>query len=429
MDSRQENEHLDSDGATKEPRKGASSSASRGPVLESGLTIRQLSKGGDFIRAIHCPPGRITVISGEDGTGYQPFRDALLGRVGPIPVDVRLAGGEFNVSQVYVVGLAHYLWNGETVREVLKKAGITNEEVVGASLKVFGLVHALDLAPTGLTECELRRLSILCALFSSAKILLFDRPFKPLAPDWHEIIAALMIERIKNASQVVVVTGTDRIPEMWKLCSWVKLERVEFGRKKTQTFSAAPSADNQVLSTVRTMMASHRETKDKETDGFFRTYPQAIHRPVVRAAVPEALQTEAIQNPNLGKLLPSTTHEEALEHRTSGKQVVFLGSGDTKGFSRKDSAVRKRSASTRLTKVTVMEKINYQLPLVAFFHPFFRGIVSIFSGEKSAFSSALPPSAKLILKRKEQKQRKVFAQVISTIFAIAAFVAVTWWMS
>lgn len=427
MDSRQENEHLDSDDTTREQRKNAMSSLSREPVLESGLTIRQLSKGGDFIRAVHCAPGRITVISGEDGTGYQPFRDALLGRVGPIPVDVRLAGGEFNVSQVYLVGLAHYLWNGETVREVLRKAGISTEEVVGASLKVFGLEHVIDLAPTGLTECELRRLAILCALFSSAKILLFDRPFKPLAPDWHEIIAALMLERIKNASQVVVVTGIDHIPEMWKLSPWVKLERVEFGRKKTQTFSAAPSDDNHVLSTVRTMMAAHRGTKEKEADGVFRTYPQAIHRPVVRAAVPEALQTEAIQNPNLGKLLPTATADDSVvaEHRASGKQVVFLGSGDTKGLSRKDSAVRKRSAAKRLTKVTVMEKIHYQWPLVSFF----RRMMNQYAGEKSSLSSSLPPSAKLILKRKEQKQRKVFAQVITAVFAIAAFVAVTWWVS
>ncbi len=367
------------------------------------LTLRQLSRGGDFIRSVQCQAGQITIITGESGSGYQPFRDSLLGRHGPVPVSLRFDGAELNPSEVYAVGLAHYVWTESSVRGVLTAAGVAAEDTEPL-LESLGLLASRDSSPRTLGECGIRRLAIICSLYSQAKVIVFDRPFAPVEPKWWDVLATMMLEKARESSQILIVTGLERIPNIWRSSPFVRTENVDFVKRKTIGFSGAGDEESATaLSTVRTLLAygSPAETEDN----LIRTRPQRITKPSTRVAVPEALQTEAITNPRLSEMLNMAGDE------TGSDDVIYVGRGERRRSSMSNASTRR--GNNHLTRISVIQRLSHRSRIMHALRSLRRSFNALL--RRLNVRESIPTGAKATLRRKQQEQQKFVFEAVTTL--------------
>ncbi len=393
------------------------------------LMLRQLSKGGDFIRSVQCDGGKINVIHGEAGNGLQPFRDALLGRNGPIPVSMRYGDRELLSSEVYAVGLAHYLWTENSVRDVLRIAGAPVGDI-GPLLTSFGLEDCSELSPSSLGTDKIRRLAIACAFFSQAKVLLFDRPFAPITKNFCDRLALLLLDLVRDSTRIVVVTGLEKVPNSWKGSPLIRVENVDSLRKKTTGFTATlDSANVPPLSQVRGLLQANKQ--EAEEGEFFRTRPQIIRVPVVRVVVTEALKKEAIENPQLSALLAAsaatTTHE--LDARDPDNDQVFIATKletekiETLQPQRRTTTIKKRGEKS-LTRVSVIQKMSRHSFIYHVLIKRIRSIRRMFT--KSLMLEPLPLEKRLTLSKKKERDRKTLVQ---SIVSVVIVILTIWCMS
>ena len=248
-----------------------------------GLLLRQMSADGQFFETQTCKPGEITVLDHAEG---DCVRDSLLGHSISSSLDLRYGDKPLHPSEVRVVGVSPFVWKENTTFNALRSAGAPQHAI--EPLLAAANIDP-DTSPFSLDEGSLRRFSICCSMFSPAKVLLFDRPFKPLDESWVEDLGAFMLEAVEVRRKIILVTNLERMPKEW--------ERSEKVVHLTVGDSISLNKPAEIIEDARKMLAQNRVVLGKRKT--IVTRPQTIHDTPDNSITkdPRAASDETISNP------------------------------------------------------------------------------------------------------------------------------------
>jgi hypothetical protein len=170
---------------------------------------------------------------------------------------------------------------------------------------------------------------------------------------WVERIAALLCENARSSNKIFVVTGLDRLPAAWRASDAVTVEWVGLWRKRGMSLRwESDPLLKESIQKARLMMGAARPQADLTRRECFVTRAQSIHRPSLKASLPTAVQTEAIENPSVEDVLGAESAVPSIAvsglfHRNSS----VLPQAEEEGITR----VRKKTG--KLTRVSKIEKL------------------------------------------------------------------------
>ena len=258
------------------------------------LVLRRLLKEGGFLRTVYCDPGNITVIDSSDDPELEPFRESLIGLGSETPVAFRCNTQSVHPSEILSIRYCDYTWSGETVYDALLKVG-AEEEDVDSLLEILELEKEVSLPLGTLEETELRRLLIACSLFAKARFIVYDSPFKNVSNPWKKVLAEILLNQVQTSKQVVIVTGMQSIPSIWKTSPFVQIESSEVKRVRKVTAGTAEKEMQGAVFNVRKLMS--KDAIKQQDSKHFITRPMVIYKVQKNRNRPEILQSEAIVNP------------------------------------------------------------------------------------------------------------------------------------
>ncbi len=266
------------------------------------LTIREMSRHGDFVRTIICKPNTITVLVSSEVEDLEHLRSALAGRSSSSIVSLRTGGREMHPSEVYSFSSQTTLFERTTVREALLAVGAP-EWAADSLLVEAGLQSQLSQNVRSLDECAVRRLALLCSLFNRAQVVFWESPFAPLTSAWVERMAAMLTKHAPRSGKIFIATGIVRLPNSWNGSKLVTVEALQPWKRRRKSF--ATTAEPVVKDTVaqmRELMAAVRVVEDATNS--IITRPMMIKRGAVRTtAQPELSSSEMISNPQTEEFL------------------------------------------------------------------------------------------------------------------------------
>lgn len=321
------------------------------------VVLRELSSGGEFARTVKCLPGSITIIPhGKDAEAFAPFREALLGKPSANTIEVRCGAHELHPSEVHIVSTGDVLAPGMTVERVLEEAGASDEEKRQA-LTAIGLEGRPRELTENLSQGLLRRLSIVCALFSRSRVVVFDNPFHEIESEWSPAVAGLILSAATTGSQIVIVTGLARIPRVWKASPLVVVAGLEIGARQGDTYIVEETIG--YLTKIRHMIGRNHSVEDE--GHYIITYPQRIFKRR-RNSSDGALMAEAIRNPNSQPLDDAISEAGAngwSKMTQTNVQALATGQELTPAVARGNGVKKKRrNGKGRLTKVTSTHRMK-----------------------------------------------------------------------
>jgi len=217
------------------------------PVVEAeGLTR---SFGADVHAldevSLAVEPGELVVVRGASGAGKSTLLGCLAGLEEPTAGTVRLFGVDVGAlseeararlrrERVGFVFQDIRLVAHLTARDNARLAGLVLGGAAGRAaaaradelLARFGVAHAADRRPSGLSRGEAQRVALARALAHRPGVVFADEPTASLDPDSGKAIWALLVELARDEEQrVAVVAAThDDAPE------GARLVRLENGR-------------------------------------------------------------------------------------------------------------------------------------------------------------------------------------------------------
>ncbi len=217
---------------------------------EDRLVIKQLSKHGELLDCINCFPSKVTVLRAESETDLVPYRQAVSGQVSGKKFSVSYNNKNFIQSEHIVIGFGSWLPGSESVSEVLVSFGVLNEQAP-ALLNTFGLAGLESKVIADLTLDYLRRLELLCASYSKARVVVLDSPFEPINSLYKDKFAELILNDTLTNNRITVVTRLCYRPEQW--VGNETIERIQVGStiQKTVGFGAKSNEIKDIVSQLR----------------------------------------------------------------------------------------------------------------------------------------------------------------------------------
>ena len=330
-------------------------SVGQGDRAGTVLTLRQYPTGTGFVRTVNCAPGQLTVITGDYETDSKHFREALIGRPSNTPVSIRYGTDDVSASEIFSVGVYDILSNDLTVIKTLERAHVPIEEA--RALLGHARLSANENIPVReLDESSRRQLSILAGLFSRTRFIFFDRPFHTVPSGAVEPLAGLMLKMAQVSKRIVVVTGVEKTPDIWKSSRDVQFasQETKETKSKTLTLRIQREAEPEAVDSVRSMMQGNRTAA--ESGEYIFTRPMIINPSGSRQVSGGRMQNESIANPNIPDLAGSskTNGSENGSHGT-------LTGAKVRTRSPRDSARRKRLNTGSLTRLSYWETIKLRV--------------------------------------------------------------------
>lgn len=256
------------------------------------IVLRQLTEGDAFSRTIKCRPGSITVIpSGKGAEAYDPFRVALHGRKVEPEVTIRIGSHRVHPSEIHTVNGAEAIRPGMTVEDVLHTVGVP-EDSFRDLVDSLGLDIWLEELTERIPSQIVARLAITCALYSRSRIVYVDTPFNDVGSEWAPALANFMLQSVSGTTRVLIVTGVETIPRLWKASPFVDYA----GLQTTEWQESTEIIEETMgyLKKIRHLLGTAYNPEDTIV-----TYPQRIIRQ--RTPSGSLLMTEAIENPHLAE--------------------------------------------------------------------------------------------------------------------------------
>ncbi len=383
------------------------------------VVLRQLNEGGEFSRTVKCSPGSITVLpSGRQAKKYEAFRQALLGKTVENNVSIRLGSYNLHASEIHTVGNNEVVEPGTTVRDMLNRAGVNEESHEGLASAV-GLTKMLDELTENLEPSVVTRLAITCAFCSRCRIVFVDAPFADVGMEWVPALANFMLQSVVSSNRIIIVTGIERMPRIWKSSPFVETAGVEVGTR---------DGDSQIVEETMGYLRKIRHligTAHSAEDTIF-TYPQRIFRSRTPSSV--GLRAEAIENPNCdfqeemaspqvesGPAFDQIEQEElqvAVVHRSYPKMPRIDKS------KKKEKAEAKQSAS--LTRVSKLHRLRNASTVRRL-----RGAISRRASDKAGLTGT---SAYRVERERELRERRRELQImlLAMIMAITVLLLLNW---
>ena len=323
------------------------------------LTIREMSKHGDFVRTVVCKPNTITLLLSSAAEDLADLRHALAGRATSATVSLRCAGREMHPSEVYSFSSHSALFERATVREALLLAGAPEWAAENLLLESGLQQHSASPVRT-LDECAVRRLALICSLFSKATVVYWESPFAPLTSAWVERMATVLLVQAARAGKIFVATGVVRLPTAWNDSKLVCVEALQPWKRRKKSFStAAEPGVKDTVAQMRELMDAVRQVE--ESANLLITRPMMIKLGAVRtAAQPELSASEKISNPETAELMekersaPFQGVFAAIHASANAQAAVADASAATKNRGGRNSTSRS------LLQPSILEKLSHR---------------------------------------------------------------------
>lgn len=284
----------------------------------NAVILRESADAGMFRKSVRCHAGNITIVGIEN---FKIFRDMVSeARLDGKPLDIRFGSHPLLPSEVLFADSGDLLWKESTIQDVLRVSGAP-EVVAERALDALGLKQFARKSPRDLKEAEARKLAIVCALYSRARVIALEGPFRGLSTSAAAYLGSLLLERVQRSQQVFIIGDADYEPPALRQSPLVRrAERsTKFGRFLRSFFGEEPQTVSEIgraTALKGTVPASHAETE------FVITYPQLVPKPVARAEVSEELKREMIQNPGVDIQTPAETVPAATSRRRSRNKLT-----------------------------------------------------------------------------------------------------------
>ena len=279
------------------------------------VTLKQLTKGSGFGRAIQCVPGEVTVIHDATSNRAESFREAVLGKGSSSLVSVRVGVEELRRSEMYVVGANDFVWEAKTVFDALSRSGIPSASIAQL-LEQVGLGHCSLLSPKSLEPNDLKKLSLVQSLYAKARLLVYDRPFSGIDAVSMNLIASLMLQMAVERRRVLLVLGEKELPSSWQNQSNVKIVVPERQKGNEELGMLDTTSENAKLAQLVKNLSGNtsqqnglasatigRSAVPQKPDDFLITRPQMIFE-ASRGKPVEFLRSETINNPHVPQAAP-----------------------------------------------------------------------------------------------------------------------------
>jgi hypothetical protein len=185
-----------------------------------------------------------------------PYQRAMAGIGGPERFEVTLDGQSFNPSDHIFIGFGER-FDGEqmAVAQFLVRWNVP-EAMVESLLVTYGMERLAGLSCSELTPVHARMLRFLAALHSEERVIVMHDPFEPLAPQWRERFATLLLQFVSQKQAIVLVTQLSSRPECW--IGEDRIVRIQVGATQQQTigFSQEDDASSELIKKVRSEIAA-----------------------------------------------------------------------------------------------------------------------------------------------------------------------------
>jgi ABC-type taurine transport system ATPase subunit len=256
------------------------------------LQLKLLSASGELLNVVNASAGRLTVLRSFTPSQLEPYRRAIAGIPGPERIAVTLNGNEFVPEDHILIGFGENTRGiPGTVSEHLVTHGVNSKAVAGL-LMSYGLAELAGAPFVKLTACETQRCRLLAATQQFEKSVILNNPFEPLASEWRERFAELILQYVRNTTMPVLVTSMSYRPECF--INNELIQRVQVGENDQRTigFGSGPSEYDELIQKVR----SKKLTPEDAESVFPSAPPQKAPRPGQKSK-PKKAQNQPAQRP------------------------------------------------------------------------------------------------------------------------------------
>lgn len=220
------------------------------------LQIKLLSQTAELLTVTNCAAGMVSVLRSESPSELRPYQRALGGTPGKERFVIQVDGAEYRPDDHTLIGFGgappHL---GLTVLEYLAKTGMT-EAAIHSMLLSKGLDTTASKQCSSLSADEDRRIRIIAATMDPERAIILNEPFEPIASQWREDTAELLIDFVKSKSGLVVVAGLSYRPDAWVENPSVARHQVGQSLRRTVGFGAAGSESMELINQLRDQVRS-----------------------------------------------------------------------------------------------------------------------------------------------------------------------------
>lgn len=230
-------------------------------VMASKIQIKLISAAGELLNVVTCFAGQVSVLRASSLNEVRPYQRALFGTSGPERFSISVDSAEYIPSEHTLIGFGENPPYGSlTAGEYLTQVGAL-EGAVGGALLALGLQDVAHTPCSALSPDQERRLRLLAATYTPARILILNEPFEPIASGWRERCADLLLSFARNQGGIVVVTHTSFRPESWIDNDAVSRIQVGQSSQRTVGFRARSATTTRLMQQLRSLLGSESEMK------------------------------------------------------------------------------------------------------------------------------------------------------------------------
>lgn len=217
------------------------------------LQIRQLSNSGELLKCVNCFAGQVTVLRAHTEQDLTPFQRALSGRPGPERFSIVLDNDAFKPEAEVLIGFGEQLPKGIKVADYCERAGIPSGSIASLLLN-YGLDGQESRSCEDLSECQARRIQIIAAIYSAAKVWVLNNPFDPISSAWRERFAELILNDTRTKQRITVVAGLSFRPQSWIGNEFINRVQVGETLQKTVGFGSQGNEVNDMVKQLRDIL-------------------------------------------------------------------------------------------------------------------------------------------------------------------------------
>ena len=175
---------------------------------------------------IQVEAGEIHGFLGPNGAGKTTTIKLILNLIKPSAGQIKIMGQDVNFGDSAYLPNIGFLSSDEelptnsTANQLLKltaNLNKPNQQFTGQLIEAFELEGLLDTKLKQLSRGNQRKISVLLALCSDAKILILDEPTEGLDPLMQERFYKILIDRAKNGSTIFF--SSHNLAEVQKICT------------------------------------------------------------------------------------------------------------------------------------------------------------------------------------------------------------------
>ena len=227
------------------------------------LQLNLLSQSGELINCVSCFAGQVSVFRAPSYAALEVYQRALAGVPGPERISILLDDKTFIPSEHFFVGFGELQeCSNDTILETFLSYG-QQPNAVASLLSSYDIAIDAETRWSDMSKCEARRARLLLATRSRSQVIILNDPLEPLANQWRERFAEILVLHARTNKEIVVVTNLSYRPESW--IDNQSIARIQVGEEIQRTigFGAQSGQGNELVAQLRQMMKEESNPPQK----------------------------------------------------------------------------------------------------------------------------------------------------------------------